>query len=348
MSTMTDRRRRIILGVDTHRDCHAVAVVDELGRELGVRIVPADQAGYVGALDWARSLGEVTTCGVEGTSAYGAGLARHLRAAGLEVLEVCRPDRQTRRRDGKSDPTDAFAAARAVLAGTTAGIAKTADGPIEMIRVLRVTRRSALKARTQAINQLHALIVTAPEPLRARLESLSARERSRACARLRPGVLNCPTAATKHALRSLAGRIQTLSLEITGLDHHLDALVASTAPTLCALHGVGTDVAGALLVAIGDNPDRLHTEAAFAALCGVSPVDASSGRQRRHRLNRGGDRTANNALWRITMVRLSSDPRTKTYATRRRHEGRTTREIMRCLKRYIARETYRAILTDWT
>jgi len=259
---------------------------------------------------------------------------------GHTVVEVDRPDRRTRRLQGKSDPVDAEAAARAVLAGTASGCPKAGDGRVEMIRSLRVARRSALKARTQATNQLLALVLTSPERVRGSLRGLSVPSVVRVAARFRRGPLVDPAAATKLALRHLARRHAALSAEIAELDRDLALVVGAVAPALLALPGVGTDVAGALLVAAGDNPERLSSEAAFARLCGVAPLPASSGKTNRHRLNRGGDRIANNALWRIVMVRMSTDPRTRNYVERRTKEGLSKKEIIRCLKRYVAREVY--------
>jgi transposase len=231
-----------------------------------------------------------------------------------------------------------------VLAGEASGCPKAGDGRVEMIRSLRVVRRSALKARTQATNQLLALVLTSPEELRASLRALSVPSLVRVAARLRPGPLVGPAAAAKLALRHLAQRHAALSAEIVKLDRDLALVVANAAPALLALPGVGTDVAGALLVAAGDNPERLSSEAAFARLCGVAPLPASSGKTNRHRLNRGGDRIANNALWRIVLVRMSSDPKTRNYVERRTKEGLSKKEIIRCLKRYVAREIYHRLV----
>ena len=292
----------------------------------------------------ASAHGEILRVGVEGTGAWGAGLARFLTSEGVAVVEVDRPNRQHRRRRGKSDPADAEAAARAALNGDAAGTPKTRTGQVEAIRALRVARRSARKAQTQAGNQLHALVVTAPEELRTKLRMLRTRDLAATAARFRLTEPATATAGTKIALAEIGRRWLALGEEIARLDTHLDRLVTKVAPQLLARHGVGTDTAGALLVAAGDNPERLRTDASFAALCGVSPLDASSGLQRRHRLNRGGDRTANNALWRIALVRMRHDPRTRAYVARRTAEGRTKREIIRCLKRYIAREIHADLL----
>ena len=331
---------RVTVGVDTHKDTHVAAARDQLGRRLGTTQVPTSSAGYAQLLSWAHALGEVVAWGVEGTGSYGAGLARFLAAQGQRVVEVNRPDRQARRRRGKSDAVDADAAARAVQAGEATGVPKAQDGVVEMLRALRAARQTAVKARTQAINALKGLLVTAPAELREQLGGLPTGRLVGAAAELEVGTLTTPTAATKLALRGLAQRYQHLDAEIALLTEQLDALTARHAPKLRDLHGVGPDGAAALLIAAGDNPRRLHSEAAFAALCGTSPVEASSGKTRRHRLNRGGDRQANAALHRVVVVRLRWHQPTRDYATRRTTQGKTSKEILRCLKRYVAREVF--------
>ncbi len=350
MTSMTSTRRVVTVGVDTHSDTHHAAVIDEVGRPLADAGFPATPAGYRQLLTWAGGHGEIAAVGVEGTGAYGAGLARHIRAAGQTVIEVDRPDRKTRRQLGKSDPIDAYAAAAAVLSGAAAGIPKTRDGAVEAIRTLRVARRSAIKARTQAINQLKAVLLTGPAQLRQAMAGQTTRELVGNCRRFRidrrPADAADPViAAAKITLRRLARRIAALTEEIDELDAELRPLVSQAAPTLMAVYGVGTEVAAQLLTTAGDNPDRLRSEAAFAQLCGTAPLPASSGRTTRHRLNRGGDRHANYALHVIALVRLSSHPPTKAYAARRRTEGLSNLEILRCLKRYIAREIHHALVT---
>jgi transposase len=337
---------QVTIGVDTHAEVHVAAAIDGLGRELGHASFPTTPAGYRRLWRWAAKHGRVVAVGVEGTGVYGAGLTRHLADAGVRVVEVDRPDRKVRRFQGKSDPLDAYAAARAVLSGRAATVPKLREGRVEMIRTLHVTRRSAVKAAAQAKNQLHAEIKTAPDQLRTELRDLTWTKLCDRCARLRPGELDEITAAVKFTLRSLARRIVALETEIAELDRQLHALVNQTAPTLSTLYGVGLDVAATMLIAAGDNPDRLENPAAFAHLCGAAPIPASSGKTQRHRLNRGGNRQANHALWIIAMVRLRHDPRTRTYRDRRTTEGKTSREIVRCLKTYISREIYRAIITD--
>lgn len=331
-------------GVDTHRDFHVGAVVDGVGRVVGSESFTADESGYRRMVAWFESAGCLVRVGVEGTGSYGAGLARHLTAAGIEVVEVTRPDRQLRRmRGGKSDSIDAEAAARAAASGRAGAVPKSGDGRVECIRMLVAARRSATKARTQTANQIHALVVTAPEGVKHRLKGLNLKAQVRVCARWRAGRTRNTTSYAKVVLHHLARRYQALDAEITQLGAEIRRLVAEENPALLAAEGVGPDTAAALLIAAGDNPGRLNSERSFAALCGTSPVQASSGQTIRHRLNRGGNRQANQALWRITITRMRTDNRTKDYVARRRGEGKNKREIIRCLKRHITREIYRLL-----
>lgn len=341
MKSMTRTAEFVTVGVDTHSDVHVAAIIDDTGAILTTGSFPATTRGYVALVTWAEGFGEVSKVGVEGTGTYGAGLARFLANYGMEVVEVDRPDRKTRRRRGKSDPIDAQCAARAALSGQASTTPKSRDGAVEMIRVLRVARRGAMKARVVAAEQLHGLLQSAPEELRAAHSRRSTLGLARACAGLRPGALRDPEAATKAALRSIARRLLQLQEELDALDEQLEALITETAPGLVALPGVGVDTAGQLLVTAGDNSERLKSEAAFAHLCGVAPIPASSGRTDRHRLNRGGDRQANKALWRIVLVRMQWHEPTKAYVARRTTQGLSKPEIMRCLKRYVARDVYR-------
>jgi transposase len=344
MASMTHDGPRITGGVDTHGLTHHAAVVDGIGRHLADREFPATIRGYRDLLDWMRSHGTLTAVGVEGTGAYGAELARVLAAVAVPVVDVDRPDRKTRRMKGKSDPIDAYAAATAVLSGRATGTPKSRDGVVEAARVLRVARRSAVKARTQAMNQIRGLLVSAPAMLREQVAGLDRAALIRALARLRPGDdLARPLAATRAALRRLARRHQALDSEITELDSEIGPLMKQAAPALLELFGVGPETAGQLLASAGDNPERMRSEAAFAHLAGVAPIPASSGRTHRHRLNRGGDRAANNALHTIVLVRMRFDERTRAYVERRTGEGLSKKEIMRCLKRFVAREVYRAL-----
>lgn len=354
---------QVTLGVDTHADTHVGAVIDPLGRHLGCASFDTTTAGFKALLAWAATLGTVTLVGVEGTGAYGAGLARFLTEEGLVVVEVDRPDRKTRRDQGKSDPIDAYEAARAAASGRASGTPKSRTGDVESLRVLRVARTGAVRARAKARTQLKALIVTAPAPLRAQLDGLDGDRLVTTCARLRPardetptpstrrgscrGRLVDPTAAIKRSLASIAARIHSLNVEIASLEADIDELLTPLAPTLLAMRGVGPDVAGQLLVTAGDNPQRIRSEAAFAHLCGVAPIPASSGKTtNRHRLNRGGDRQANAALYRIVLCRLRWDPATRDYVERRQKQNKSKTDIIRCLKRYVAREVYTALQAD--
>ena len=341
MTTMAEPTTRVTAGADMHRDQHVVAALDERGGELGVRPFPTTAAGYRQALAWLRSFGAVERVGVEGTGSYGAGLTRYLHAEDVAVVEVNRPNRQLRRSHGESDPVAAIAAARAAQSGEASGEAKTRTGAVEAIRALRTARRSAGHGRTKALTQMRALLVSGPDDLREALRGSTVSRLVTTAARLRPADPTTAVGATKLALRELARRVQSLEAECEWLDAVLEPLVAATAPELVASFGVGTDTAGALLVSAGDNPQRLRSEAAFAHLCGVAPIDASSGLTTRRRLNRGGDRIANQALWRIVMVRMVHEPRTRTYVERRTREGRSKREIIRSLKSYVARQLYR-------
>jgi transposase len=336
---------RIVVGVDTHKDEHVAVAVDKLGVRIGQCNLPTTGEGYTKLEQWASNLGEIDAFGVEGTGSYGAGLARFLRGRGHSVIEVNRPDRSTRRRLGKSDTTDAEAAARSVLAGVARGEPKSGVAEVEMIRMLKSAKDSAVKGRTQAINQMKALVVTAPTELRAVLSGLTTGQLVARCAGWRNRPLVTPTVAAKYALRCLARRYAQLTEEIDGLNKELKRLITAFAPALMESLGIGTDTAAALLVTAGSNPERLKSEASFAALCGVSPVPASSGKTNRYRLNRGGDRQANAALYRVVVVRLRYDVRTMTYLQRRTEEGKSKTEVIRCLKRYIAREVF-GILRD--
>jgi transposase len=337
---MTTLPRRITGGVDTHLDVHVVSALDELGTLLGVESFPTTPAGYRKTLRWLRSCGDVELVGVEGTGSYGAGLTRHLLGQGVAVVEVDRPNRQRRRKRGKSDPQDAITAARAAQSGDALGAAKTRNGSVEAIRVLRLVRISARRNRNRSLNQMRSIVSTAPDQLREQFRGVTGHQLVKRAAKLRPGGRGDVASVTKMALRTLARRIVAIDEEIAEVDAILNPMVQAAAPELVALTGVGPECASALLVAAGDNPERLHSEATFAHLCGAAPLDASSGKQERHRLNRGGDRQANAALWRIVMTRIVYDPRTKRYIDRRMREGLTKKEAMRCLKRYVAREVF--------
>ena len=335
--------RSVVGGVDTHADNHVAAAVDQNGGLLGIESFPADQAGYEGLLGWLVSFGDVEQVGVEGTGSWGVGLSQFLHDQEVVVIEVDRPNRQKRRKEGKSDPTDAVAAARAALSGEATVIPKSRNGPVEQIRVLMVARRSARQQRIQTLNQLRHLVFTAPEPIRVRFKDRPKTGLISEAANMRPNRGSDPvTYTTKLMIRNLAKRIKALNTEIAEIDRMLTDLIIQTAPELFDLYGVGVDTAASLLVTAGDNPDRLSSEGSWAHLCGTTPLPANSGKvTTRFRLNRGGDRQANAALYRIVLTRMSSHEETRRYVTRRRNKGLNTAEIMRCLKRYVARQTYK-------
>jgi transposase len=340
--TIVEGTRPITGGVDTHLDVHVAAALDDIGGLLGVESFEASAAGNDKLLCWLQSFGSIARVGVEGTGSYGAGLARFLRAAGVEVVEVDRPNRQARRRTGKSDPADAVEAARAALSGRAQGAGKTRDGNVEAIRVLVVAKRSTRSTKIKTLNQIRHLGFTATDDLRERFRGVSRFHLGATAAALRPRAgSDAVTYATKTALAVLGRRVVALDEEKERLDALLAELVTKTAPQLLELHGVGIDTAAALLVTAGDNPDRLRSEAAWAHLCGVAPIPASSGKVTRYRLNPGGDRQANSALWTIVITRMNSDPRTRAYVARRLEDGRSKADVIRILKRYVAREVYR-------
>ena len=327
----------VTLGVDTHKDLHVAVALDQVGRRLGVAGFGTDDAHHARLWAWASDFGPITQAGVEGTGSFGYRLAQFLTGSGVQVFEVNRPNRITRRRRGKSDPVDAEAAARAVLAGDATATPKNRSGPAGQLRALLVARRSAIKARTQTEQQLRSLILELDDDQRARIDRRRIVELTSACAAL------AGTDGTSIALGALARRWQHLDQEIRDNDQDVTTIVKRVVPGLLARPGIGPVCAAQLLVTAGDNPDRLHSQAAFAALCGVSPVEHSSGKTQRHRLNRGGDRAANSALWIIANNRLMLDPQTRAYAARRTATGASRKEILRLLKRYIARQVFAEI-----
>ncbi|GAA3831435.1 IS110 family RNA-guided transposase [Streptomyces chiangmaiensis] len=280
-------------GVDSHADTLHVAVISDNGGHLADAEFTTTVAGYAAALAFLTAHGHVIAIGVEGTSSYGAGFTRAARETGLHVVEVNRPDRAERRRIGKSDPIDAYAAARAALSGRASSAPK--DDTVAGIRALHNAARSAVKARTAALNQIGHLLITAPEAIRAKYGRLKSADRTDAPARLRPSGDAVHTAVLT-ALKSLARRVKELTAEHEALTRALDHEVTVHNPGLRAVYGVGPDTAAQLLITAGGNPERMRTEASFAALCGAAPVPASSGRTNRHRLSRSGDRQANAAL----------------------------------------------------
>jgi transposase len=349
MHSMTQDQAPVVIGgVDAHADTHHAAVLDAGGGLVGSEEFPATTAGYEQLNDWLHDFGEVEAVAVESTSSYAAGLTRALTAHGVVVVEVNQPHAHSRRRRGKSDAVDAELAARRYLTGEGLAVPKDTSGVVESIGMLRVARHGAVKARTAALLQARDLIMTAPQPLR---EQITVRKTLRArmaiCKRFRPGQLSTPTHAAKLALKTLADRVGALDREIAVLDTQLQQLVTTTAPRTTSLLGIKTGHAGQFLVTAGENIDRLSKgESSFAALCAASPVKASSGKTNRHRLNPGGDRQANRALHMIAVYRLGACPRTQAYAARRTTEGKSKPDIIRCLKRAIAREIHHALKAD--
>ena len=335
---------RVLGGVDTHADTIHVAAIDEHGRELGDREFCTSPAGYRDALAFLVGFGALVVIGIEGTSSYGAGITHLAATAGIGVREVTRPDRSQRRMQGKSDPIDAYQAARAVLAGRADAAPKTQE--VDAVRALNVARRSAVKARTAAMNQIHHLLITAPTEVREKYRPLREERLVKALATCRPGVRDGVVGAVLTALKALAQRHQFLAQQADLLEQQLRALVQASCPQLLAVRGVGPITAAQLMITAGGNPDRLRSEASFAALCGTAPVPASSGKTTRHRLSRGGDRGANHALHTIALVRMSCDQRTRDYIRRQRDNGRDEMEMLRMLKRAIAREIFKTLTRD--
>lgn len=345
MNIMTAETIKVIGGVDTHQDMHTAAIVNLDGAVLGTESFSTTRAGYRAMLRWFRSHGELLRVGVEATGTYGACLTRHLALAGVPVLEVTGPNRAQRRAKGKDDGLDAIAAAEAARTGQRVQVAKDRSGAVEALRVLRTTRKTAMKCRRAALQQLHNTIVAAPDEVRDQVRNLTRMQRIRTCAGWRPDSVGYrdPVVATRLALKYLARRILDLNDEIAELDRLIVPLVEELAPNLLKLEGVGTENAGEFMVAVGENPDRLHSEASFAMMCGACPIPASSGKKQRYRLNRGGNRQANSALHMVVICRMRTDERTRAYVRRRTEEGLSKREVMRCLKRYVAREIYRTV-----
>jgi transposase len=331
----------VIGGIDTHAETVHVAALDTLGRELGDKEFPTTPAGYRRALEFLAKFGELQCIGIEGTSSYGAGITNAARAADYKVREVIRPQRTVRRMQGKSDPIDAYQAARAVLSGQARTMPKTDD--VDAIRALLTARRSAAKARTAAMNQIHDMLITAPVAVREKYRSLSTKGLIDALTACRPATQNGVARAVLSALKMLAQRHQFLTAQARELEDQMRELIAATNLALLSAKGVGPVTAAQLLITAGGHPERLASETSFAALCGTAPVPASSGKTIRYRLSRGGDRQANSALHTIATVRWSSDARTKAFVAAQRAKGRSNPEIHRVLKRAIAREIYKLL-----
>jgi transposase len=334
--------RRIVGGVDTHKDLHVAAVVDEVDRVLASQCFATTRHGYKQMLAWMRTFGSLQRVGIEATGSYGAGLLRYMQKAGVEVLEVTTPDKHDRRKRGKNDDLDAQNAAHA---GKRTVTPKSRDGMIESLRVLKACRKTAVAARRVALQMIQNTIVCAPDELRETLRKMTRMQLIRTRAAWRPDLTDYRNVASAYriTLKSLGRRYLELHDEIADLDTMIVAIVDELAPALVARNSIGHETAAQLLLTAGDNVQRLRSEASFAALCGVSPVPASSGKTTRHRLSRGGDRAANSALHIIAIGRLRTDPRTQAYVAKRITEGHSKLEAIRCLKRYIAREVFSLI-----
>jgi transposase len=331
----------VVIGVDTHKPTHAAVAVGALGARLRILSIPANSRGYQALLDWARSFGAIRAFGIEDTGSYGAGLSRFLSEHGHPVLEVNRPSRELRHQRGKDDVVDAESAARSVLVGQVTARPKSGTSTVEMIRHLKVARDAAVKARSQAMHAIKAIIVSAPSALREQLDRPTGKmPLLRHLAALRPGSLNSTTASAKISLRAIARRRLALDAEVKDHDANLGHLTQQLAPDLMQAHGMGVGTAAEMLILIGDNPESIHAEAALAKLCGACPIPASSGKTTRHRLNRGGNRKANASLYRVVIVRMRAHRPTLDYVRRRTAEGKTKLEIIRCLKRYVAGEIF--------
>jgi transposase len=339
---------QVVVGVDTHQLTHHVAVIDTARGRVGDREFPANTNGYRDLVGYVTTLGEVRAYGVESTGSYGAGLTRHLLSVGAEVYEVNRPEKSTRVKAGKSDPIDAYSAAEQVLSGRASGRPKIKTGIVEALRTVKIPRDSAVKERARAYSQIRDLATTAPAAIHDALIGVTPRRRVAIAASYRPDParMDEPSQAIKHALRALARRVQALDAEIAEADKIITALTAQAVPTLLALPQVGPQTAAQLVITAGQNIDRMRSEAAFAKLTGVAPLPASSGKTNRHRLNPGGDRQANSALYMVVVGRMRRHPETLTYVERRRTEGLSNPEIIRCLKRHLVRSIYRALRTD--
>lgn len=342
MSRLIDQMQ-FVIGVDTHKDSHTAAILSTRGVQLATVQVHADARGYEQLLTFAaRHAAGPRLWAIEGTGSYGRGLTRHLLARHEQVTEVDRPRRPARRNGAKSDALDAVRAAREVLTGERLTEPRQA-AEREALRVLLRAYESATQSYRNALCQLKALIVTAPEALRAPLRALSTRALLKHCARLRTST---PTSIESHAtalaLQSIARRAWRLDLEARTLAAHLEALTRQQSPQLLAQPGIAALTSAEILCA-WSHPHRLRSEAAFACLAGTAPLPASSGQTVRYRLSRRGDRRLNWALEMIVRCRLAHHPETRAYAARRRAQGKNSREIRRCLKRYLARRLYRLL-----
>jgi len=343
------RSGHVVVGVDTHKHIHVAAVMDTIGGILATLTVPTDTGGFRQLLAWAEGFGRILAFGIEGTGSYGATLTSFLRRHDIKVVEAGRPDRRLRRANGKSDTLDAENAARAVLAGFATSIPKTADGAVEMIRQLKVAHDSAVVNRSSTMIMLKAMLVHGSDEMRRETNRMSRPKLARYLAGLRPRTLETPDDSLRHSVRTLARRWLALDTEAKEFEVLIEDLVRRTAPQLLEQFGIGVDTAAEILIVAGDNPERIRSEAAFAKLAGIAPVPAGSGMTSgKHRINHGGHRQLNAAIYRTVIVRMRFHEPTIAYVTRRTAEGRSKRDIIRCLKRYVIREVYHLVRANPT
>lgn len=337
----------LIAGIDTHTDTHTLAILTAQGGTILTETFTADTGGYAALVTALETAGHIAVVGVEGTNSYGAGLSRALIAAGYTVKEVLRPARQVRRMNGKSDPIDAVEAARTVIAGCGVSDAKDSTTAAESLRFLLTARAQLVRTMTALSNSITSMLVTAPDTIRAKYRNTATQALIKRLAACRPDEqIDTPRTAALHAMRQLARARLDASSRADDLEEQMQDILDQNYPQILAIYGAGTITAAQLAVTAGGNPHRIRNEAAFATLCGAAPIPASSGRTNRHRLNRGGDRRGNNALHRIALIRMQHDKTTQDYVARKTSEGKGTKEILRCLKRAIAREAYRALTTE--
>ena len=338
------RSGHVVIGVDTHKYIHVAAAMDSVGGILATMTIATDTGGFRQLLDWASSFGQIIAFGIEGTGSYGGALTSYVRRKGHKVIEVSRPDRRLRRLNGKSGTLDAENAARAVLAGFATAIPKTADGTVEMIRQLKVAHDTAVKGRAATMVTLKAMLIHAPEHIRWETTRMTQIKLARHLAALRPRQLETPDDSIRYTLRTLAKRWHFLDTEAKELSTMIEDLIMRTAPHLVEPFGIGVDTAAEILIVVGDNPERIKSEAAFAKLAGISPIPAGSGMTSgKHRINHGGHRQLNAAIYRTVIVRMRFHEPTIAYVARRTAEGKSKRDIIRCLKRYVIREVYHLV-----
>ena len=344
--TMLAETVNAVIGIDTHRDSHEVEIADAAGKPIATMRIGNDSAGFTQLLAAIAKVvpGPRVAVRIEGSRSYGIGLARALGAAGLLVIECEQPSRRQRRGKGKSDPIDAHLAVLAALRLDAGRLpVPRADGDREALRILLVARQEITVARTAQAGRLRALLLAGDDTdRRAARQALTQTALAALAGReLRPGASR-EQAVRQAEIRRLAEALDQAGRQLKDNRAQLLAIVDDIAPGLTGRHGVGPVSAAQAIVSFS-HPGRCRSEAAFAALGGTSPVPASSGMTVRHRLNRGGDRALNRAIHAIALVRMRTCPRTRAYVARRTAEGKTPREIRRCLKRYIARELYRQL-----